>query len=187
LEALVLDLVLRRELLPGGLSWLDDIDAERFVLYGMGAGHAPPAWLDASHFTFGYHKFLFGYLAKCGVSPEEALTTDGLISLVLLHERGDHVFAAFPTYAERRKALGPMRAGAIDDIAAVGRRDHPMLFSEACKRVRDLAVKRRTHHRVQRLLVLLETPQPATKDLWAELNGIAELLRALTGTDCNGR
>jgi hypothetical protein len=183
LEALLVDLFIRVEFPTGGISWLDDIDAERFVLYGMGAARQPPGHLDASHFTLSYHKFLFGYLKRCALRPEQALDTDKLIALVLMSERGNEVLDAFQTPQERRRALGPHRTGIIDAIATAGGRMPQMRFELACERVYKLALRRRAHHRTQRLLVLLEQATVDEKELWKEHRGIGELLTELTGSD----
>ncbi len=182
-EALLWEIVDRRELLPDGKSWLDDIEAERFVLYGMGAAKRPPAYLDASHFAYSFHKFLFDYLKSLELEPHEALDTDKLIALVLISERGDTVLEFSPTVEERRVALGQKRVSDIEAIAASGSAEHPMLFSAACKRVFQLAVRRRARHRTHRLLVMLEQATVNYKELWKEHQGIGELLTELTGSD----
>ena len=183
LRALLVELIIRRELLPDGTAWLEDVEAERMVLYGMCAGETPPPGLDAGQFTYGYHKWLFAYLKRVAVRKHEALTTDMVVGLLVLHEHGEKALRDFPTAAERRQLLGPKRIADIEAIAEMGRRDPQMPFSFACKRVRDFAVKRRAHHRCMRLMVLLEQANADPKELWKEHRGIGELLTELTGSD----
>lgn len=182
-EALLWEIVDRRELLPDGASWLSDVEAERVVLYGMGAACQPPANLDASHFSYAYHQFLFGYLKRCRLTPDEALTTNKLVTLVLLAERGDSALELYPTMPERKAAVGWTRVGDIEAIAAVGASDHRMLFDAACHRVFSLAVRRRARHRTHRLLLMLEQATIDPKELWREHTGVGELLTELTGSD----
>lgn len=182
-EAILWEVVDRKELLPDGRSWLDDVDAERFVLYGMGAGINPPDYLDASHFTLAYHKFLFAFVARFNIDQYGGLTTDELISLCVMGQHGEGALEQFPSYADRRRALGPVRVAAIEAIEEAGKKVPPMKFTAACERVHKLAIRRRAHHRVQRLTVLLEQATVDEKELWREHWGICDLLTELTGSD----
>jgi hypothetical protein len=183
LEALVCELVIRKELLPEGAAWLDDIEAERMALYGMGAGLEPPSWLSAADFCFGFHKYLYDFLRLRRVTPEDALDADKIIALLLIAHKGGSVLEVLPTAKERRRATSAEQVNAIDAIAEVGMRKPQMLFSYACERVHKLAVRRRAHHRSVRLLALLEQATVDPKELWKEHRGIGELLTELTGSD----
>lgn len=183
LEALVCELVIRKELLPDGAAWLEDIDAERAVLYAMGAGLTPPTTLNASHFTFGFHKYLFDFMRMRKLTPEDAIDSDKLVALLLMAKRGENILNILPSAKERRRAMNSEQVAAIDAIAAVGQRKTQMLFSHACERVYKLAVRRRLHHRAMRFLALLEQSTVDPRELWREHRGIGELLTELTGTD----
>lgn len=183
LEALVCELVIRKELLPDGASWLDDVEAERMVLYGMGAGQTPPQWLSAADFCFAFHKYLFDFIRLRRLTPEDAIDADKLIALLLMARKGEGVLIALPTAKERRRALESEQVNAVDAIAAYGGKKPQMLFSYACERVHKLAVRRRCHHRAVRFLALLEQATISPTELWREHQGIGELLTELTGSD----
>ena len=182
LEARLSDLIIRRELLPDGTAWLDDVEAERVVLSVMWAGVKPPEELSAADFSLPFHKFLFDFIRSKNVKPEDGLDADIVIAMCLKASRGPKALTDFFTREARRQALGPVKVEAIDAIEhAPLRAGIPFHF--ACDRVHKFAVKRRAHHRVQRLATLLEQTNADPKELWREHRGIGELLTELTGSD----
>ena len=182
LEARLCDLIIRRELLPDGTAWLDDVEAERVVLSVMWAGVKPPEELSAADFSLPFHKFLFDFIRSKNVKPEDGIDADIVIALCLQSMHGKKALMSFSTREARRQALGPTKVEAIDAIEhATLRVGIPFLF--ACERVHKFAVKRRAHHRTQRLLTLLEQTNHDPKELWREHRGIGELLVELTGSD----
>lgn len=182
LKSLLTELLIRRELLPGGTAWMDDVDAERMVLYGMGSGIRPPPRLMASDFVLGFHKYLFDFLRLRRITPEDAIDTEKMIGLLFMARHASGSFYGM-TPAERRRSVPTEQVDAIEKIAEVGARKPQMLFSHACMRVYKLALQRRVHHRTLRLLALIEQTASDPKELWKEHRGIAELLIELTGTD----
>ena len=187
LRALLVDLVLRRELLPDGKSWLDDVDAERWVLRHMWEGCRPPDDLSPIDFEYTFHKWLFRYVKDLEIDPgqegKEFLNLDRMVTLCIMHRHGEDIALSLKTEQDRRYMLGSDRWECLEAIANVTEKAQWMKFEAACQRVRTLAIRRRCHHRAQRLLVLLEQATVDPKELWREHRGIGELLTSLTGTD----
>jgi hypothetical protein len=182
LTSLLREILIRREILPDGAQWMDDVDAERMVLYGMGAGLPPPERLKASDFVYGFHKYLFDFIRLRRITPEDAIDSEKMIGLLFMARHSQDSFYSL-TPAARRRAIPTEQVDAIDKIAEVGGRKPQMLFSHACDRVFKLSVRRRVHHRTLRLLALIEQTASDPKELWREHRGITELLTELTGDD----
>jgi len=192
LQALLLDLLLRKELLPDGVSWLDDVDAERWAIWWLWQGKKAPDYLKPEDFFYGYHRHLFNYFRHVEVPAGEFLDVDRVVGLLLLAKRKD-ALEHLPSSDDRRRALGSERLGWLLRIDAIatghpgfwpeGRCVQQMLPEFAFKRVWQLARRRKAHHRGQRMMALLEQATVSTRDLWEEHRAIGALLTEITGTD----
>lgn len=156
LEALVSEFARRRELLPEGASWLDDVEAERWVLKHMWAGMKPPVWLNASDFFYPYHKYLFAFTLRTDLQSGEHLNASMVVGIECLHAR-ETALEEFPTYEERCRMLGATRVNFIEAIERVGDGRPTLPFLFACHRVHELSWRRKSHDALTRLGILLES------------------------------
>ncbi len=184
-EALVWELLDRREILLDGRSWLDDIDAERWVLWWMWQGRKPPEALRPEHFTAGYHRYLFQFLSAVPAS-EPVFYADRCISLLLVHQHGEKAVHGLRTAKDRRRALGTERVRTIDDIDLIYRSGPQMVWEEAWRRVAGLSARRAAHAQAVRLIALLEQASVDEKDLWTEMENIERSLGKMREA-ANGR
>jgi hypothetical protein len=182
LETLLFEILVRRELLPDGKSWLADVDAERAVLYGLCSGEEVPAWFDPA-FTIPFHAFLFKELSGRKPQREDRLTAEHVVGIALLAEHGTVVFERWTKTDDRRTALGWERTEAIDAIFDVAGQRQPMQFKYACSRVHKLGVRRKLHRQTIRLTALLEQATVDPKEMWREQRILGELMTKLTGDD----
>jgi len=193
LQALLLDLLLRKDLLPDGVSWLDDVDAERWAIWWLWQGKKAPDYLKPEDFFYGYHRRLFNYFRHVEVPAGDFLDIGRVITLLLLARMDEKVLDTLQTAEERRRALGSERVGWLERIDAIatghpgfwpgGRCVQQYLPEHAFKRVWQLARRRKAHHRGQRMMALLEQATVSSRDLWEEHRAIGALLTEITGTD----
>lgn len=192
LESIVAELVIKREMTYDGESWLDDVEAERWVIRHMWKGQKPAAGLNASHFYYPYHKYLFALsLEKAALLREgEEITAAVMVGLECLR-RYEKALDDFPTLDERQKLIGRERVVAIEAIesVAVGRPFMP--FAYACKRVTEFAWRRHAHYSANRLRLLLEQPTLDDKDVRKTFgvlrDHLTELFKIRRGEDGGGR
>jgi hypothetical protein len=163
-ERLILEFVAQKELSYDGVPWLDDVEAERWVIHHVWNCEKPPAWLDASHFYYSYHKYIYQLSVNVGLrAGEEPLNARRVVGIECLR-KFQSALEDFPSYEERCRLIGQDRAQKLEAIDAIGERPH-MSFPVACRRVYELSWRRRAHYTAGRLGLLLEQSTLDDKDM----------------------
>lgn len=168
LESLIGEYMMKTEMKHDGVPWLDDIDAERWVLRRAWEGDTAPAWFSAADFYYPYYRYLYGLALRW--KGRTTLDVAHVIGIELLEHYG------IDTVLEWEKAvsfdeiplrlLGPWKLGDIEEIGRLGQNHRPSLTMHyAAQRVRELAIRRRAHYTTLRIKTMLEMATLDDKEL----------------------